>query len=158
LFPSKIRLISKDGKLIGLIPYEEALLIAKEQNLDLVEISLKADPPVYKLGDSSKAKYEREKKQKLQKLKEKQGAPKSIRIGFNESQHDLLTKIKKVEEFLNDNRMVNIEMRLRGREKAHLDLAKSKIENFLTFITISYKIIQPLKKYPQGFIVTLKKN
>jgi translation initiation factor IF-3 len=158
LSDKQIRLIGKDGKLIGIIPYEEALFIAKEQGLDLVEISLKTDPPVYKLGDSTKARYEKEKKYKLQKLKGKQAAPKSIRIGFNESEHDLLTKIKKIEEFLNDNRMVNVEMRLRGREKAHVDLARSKIENFLTFITISYKIIQPLKKYPQGFIVTLKKN
>ncbi|MFA5392440.1 MAG: translation initiation factor IF-3 [Candidatus Paceibacterota bacterium] len=158
LFPSKIRLIGKDGKLVGILPYEEALLKAKEQGLDLVEVTKKTDPPVYKLGDSNKIRYEREKKQKLQKFKERQAAPKSIRIGFNESSHDLLTKVKKIEEFLNDDRIVNIEMRLRGREKAHGDLARSNIENFLTFIKISFKIIQPLKRYPQGFIVTLKKN
>ena len=181
MFPSKIRFIGKDGKLIGILPYEEALLKAKEQGLDLVEVTRKTDPPVYKLGDYNKIKYEREKKQKLQKFKERRTAPKSIRIGFNESSHDLLTKAKKIEEFLNDDRIVNIEMRLRGREKAHGDLARSKIENFLTFIKDSYfeqspacrtdsekkgsersegsyKIIQPLKRYPQGFIVTLKKN
>jgi len=170
----KIRLIGKNGKLIGILPYEEALLKAKEQGLDLVEVTRKTDPPVYKLGDYHKIQYEREKKYKLQKFKERQAAPKSIRIGFNESSHDLLTKVKKIEEFLNDDRIVNIEMRLRGREKAHGDLARSKIENFLTFIKDSYfeqsekkgsersegsyKIIQPLKRYPQGFIVTLKKN
>ena len=158
MFPSKIRLIGKDGKLIGILLYEEALLKAKEQGLDLVEVTRKVDPPVYKLGDYSKIRYEREKKYKLQKFKEKQAAPKSIRIGFNESPHDLLTKVKKIEEFLNDDRIVNIEMRLHGREKAHGDLARSKIENFLTLIQLPNKIIQPLKRYPQGFIVTLKKN
>lgn len=124
----------------------------------MVEITRKADPPVYKLGDSTKAKYEREKKQKLQKLKERQTSPKSIRIGFNESSHDLLTKTKKIEEFLNAERIVNVEMRLRGREKAHGDLARVKIEKFLTLIQVSYKITQPLKRYPQGFIVSLRKN
>lgn len=158
MFPSKIRLIDQDGKLIGILSYEEALTKAKEQGLDLIEITTKADPPVYKLGDYSKAKYEQEKKYKLQKLKEKQAAPKSIRLGFNESSHDLLTKAKKVEEFLNDNKVVNIELPLRGREKAHEDLARSKIETFLTFIKINFKIIQPLKKSPQGFIISLKKN
>ena len=153
-----IRLIGPDGKLIGVMPYEEALLKAKEQQLDLVEITRKTDPPIYKLGDYHKIKYEREKKQKLQKFKERQGAPKSIRIGFNESTHDLMTKVKKIEEFLDDDRMVNIEMRLRGREKAHSDLARQKIENFLLLIQMPHKIIQPLKKYPQGFIVTIKKN
>lgn len=155
---SQIRLIGQDGKLIGILSYEEALALAKEQNLDLVEISLKANPPVYKLGDSAKAKYEKEKQLKLQKLKEKQSLPKSLRIGFNESEHDLLIKVKKIEEFLKDNKTVNIEMKLKGREKAHFDLAKAKMEKFLTFISISYKIIQPLKKSPQGFLITLKKN
>lgn len=158
MFPNQIRLIGPDGKLIGVMPYEEALLKAKEQHLDLVEITRKTTPPIYKLGDYTKIKYEKEKKEKLQKFKERQGAPKSIRIGFNESTHDLMTKVKKIEEFLNDNRMVNIEMRLRGREKTHSDLAKTKIESFLNLIPSSYKIIQPLKKYPQGFIITIKKN
>ena len=158
MFPTQIRLIGPNGKLIGIMPYEEAVLKAKEQGLDLVEITKKTTPPIYKLGDYSKIKYEREKKEKLQKFKERQNAPKSIRIGFNESSHDLLTKVKKIEEFLKDDRMVNIEMRLRGREKAHIDLAKSRLETFLALIQMPHKIIQPLKKYPQGFIVTIKKS
>lgn len=154
----QIRLIDREGKLVGIMPYHEALLKAQEQQLDLVEISAKANPPVYKLGDASKIKYEKEKKLKAQKLKERQAAPKILRIGFNEGTHDLMIKSKKIEEFLNENRIVTIEMRLRGREKAHFDLAKTKMENFLKLISLPYKIIQPIQRSPQGFLVSLKKN
>jgi len=69
-----------------------------------------------------------------------------------------MIKSKKIEEFLNENRIVTIEMRLHGREKAHFDLAKTKMENFLKLISLPYKIIQPIQRSPQGFLVSLKKN
>ncbi|MGB9763049.1 MAG: translation initiation factor IF-3 [Minisyncoccia bacterium] len=156
--PKEIRLIGAEGKLIGVIPYEEALLKAKEANLDLVLISEKANPPVYKLGNYSKIKYEQEKKLKAQKLKERKNTNKYIRIGFNEGDHDLIIKAEKGKKFLEEGKILVIELPLRGREKAHQDIAKSKLEKFLTFIQISYKIIQPITKSPRGLIITIKKN
>jgi translation initiation factor IF-3 len=158
LQPKEIRLIGAEGKLIGVIPYEEALLKAKEANLDLVLISEKANPPVYKLGNYSKIKYEQEKKLKAQKLKERKNTNKYIRIGFNEGDHDLIIKAEKGKKFLEEGKILVIELPLRGREKAHQDIAKSKLEKFLTFIQISYKIIQPITKSPRGLIITIKKN
>lgn len=158
MLPKEVRLIGPDGKLIGVMPYEEALLKAKEANMDLVEISQKVNPPIYKLGDYSKIKYEQEKKLRLQKLKERKNTNKYIRIGFNEGEHDLMIKADKAKEFLEEGRMVTIELPLRGREKAHQDIARSRLEKFLTFIQFSYKIIQPITKSPRGLITTIKKN
>jgi len=73
----QIRLIDREGKLVGIMPYHEALLKAQEQQLDLVEISAKANPPVYKLGDASKIKYEKEKKLKSSKTKGKASSTKN---------------------------------------------------------------------------------
>jgi len=154
----KIRLVDEKGKQIGVLFKEEALNIAKERGFDLIEVTRKTEPPIYKLGDYSKIKYEMEKKLKQQKLKERQAFPKSIRIGFKESNHDLSIKSKKAEEFLKEGKLVHIVMILRGREKAHFDLAKEKVDSFLTLIKISYKIIRSLKKSPRGLNVAIKKS
>ncbi|HUS48867.1 MAG TPA: translation initiation factor IF-3, partial [Candidatus Paceibacterota bacterium] len=91
------------------------------------------------------------------RLKDKQSSPKSIRIGFNEGEHDLETKVKRTEKFLQEGKTVTIEMKLKGREKAHFDLAKKKIDEFLAKIEIEYKVIQSLKKVPRGLITVLRK-
>lgn len=155
--PKQIRLIDEKGKQIGVFSYEEASRISKERGLDLVEITTKTTPPVYKLGDYGKLKYLKEKEARKKKLKERQMAPKSIRIGFNEGEHDLEIKVKKIEKFLEKGKTMTIEMNLKGRQKAHFDLAKEKLSAFLQKIKIKYKIIQPLKKIPRGLIIVLKK-
>jgi len=157
LIPKEVRLIDEKGKQIGIFSYNEASKIAQECGLDLVEITKKTTPPIYKFGDYGKLKYQKEKEFKKKRLKERQTSPKSIRIGFNEGEHDLETKIKKIEKFLQEGKTVTIEMKLRGRQKAHFDLARGKINGFLTKIKVEYKIIQPLKRVPRGLITVLKK-
>jgi len=157
LILKEVRLIDEKGKQIGVFSYDEASKMAQERGLDLIEITRKTTPPVYKFGDSGKLRYKKEKEFRKKRLKNKQSSPKSIRIGFNEGEHDLGTKIKKVEKFLQEGKTVTIEMKLKGREKAHFDLAKKKIDEFLKKIEMEYKIIQPLKKVPSGLITVLKK-
>ncbi|MDD5760471.1 MAG: translation initiation factor IF-3 [Candidatus Pacebacteria bacterium] len=154
--PEKIRLIDEQGKQLGIFDFDEASKIAQEKGFNLVLITNKTTPPVYKLGNYDKLKYQKEKELRKKKLQERHSTQKSVRLGFNEGEHDLNTKIKKVEKFLEERRAVAIEMKLRGREKAHFDLAKEKINNFCLKITVPYKIIQPLKKTPQGLTVLLK--
>jgi len=151
----EIRLIDEKGKQIGVVSFEEAQKIAKERNLDLIEITKNSQPPIYKLGNWAKEKYLKEKEERKKKLKNKQNIFKNIRIGFNEGEHDLEVKAKKINEFLEDKKGVRIEIFLRGREKAHFDLAEQKIKTFLTKINKSYKIIQPLKRTPNGFSVSI---
>lgn len=152
-----IRLIDEKGQQLGIFSLEKASQIAQEKGFDLVLVTKKTEPPIYKLGDYGKSKYHHEKELKKRKLQGKQVTPKSIQIGFNEGEHDLEVKIKKIEKFLNQGRAVNIDMKLRGRQKAHFNLAKEKMNNFCQKITIEYKIIQPLKKVPRGIMIVLKK-
>jgi len=156
LVSKEIRLIDEKGQQLGVYSFEQASQIATEKGFDLILITDKVSPPIYRLGDYGKLKYQQEKELKKRKLQEKQTTQKSIRIGFNEGEHDLNVKIKKIEKFLGENRAVAIEMRLRGRQKAHFDLAKEKIDNFCKKITIPYKVIQPLKKVPRGLMIVLK--
>jgi translation initiation factor IF-3 len=156
LIPKEIRLIDEQGKQLGIFSFQEASQIAQNKGFDLVLITDKTTPSIYKLGDYDKLKYQKEKELRKKKLQERHSAQKSVRLGFNEGEHDLSTKIKKVEKFLQEDRMVTIEMRLHGRQKAHFDLAKEKINNFCQKITVPYKIIQPLKKAPRGLTIVLK--
>jgi len=151
----EIRLIDENGKLIGIFSYQKAREIAKERNLDLIEVSRKAVPPVFKLGNWEKERYLKEKQLKKKLLTEKKNILKNIRIGFNEGENDLNIKAKKIAGFLEENKRVRIEIYLKGREKSHFDLAEEKIKNFLTKINKSYKIIQPLKKTPNGFFIII---
>ncbi len=118
----EIRLIDDGGEQKGIIPTAEALRMAKERDLDLVEVSPNANPPVCKILDFGKYKFEQEKKirdskknQKVQKLKEIRMQPK---IGAG----DLDTKAKHVQEFLNEGDKVKVTIRFRGRELAHTEL------------------------------------
>ena len=156
MIPKEIRLIDEQGKQLGIFSFQEASQIAQNKGFDLVLITDKTTPSIYKLGDNDKLKYQKEKELRKKKLQERHSAQKSVRLGFNEGEHDLSTKIKKVEKFLQEDRMVTIEMRLHGRQKAHFDLAKEKINNFCQKITVPYKIIQPLKKAPRGLTIVLK--
>ncbi|MGB9680980.1 MAG: translation initiation factor IF-3 [Minisyncoccia bacterium] len=152
---NEIRLIDENGKLIGIISYQKALEIAQERHLDLIEITKKADPPVYKLGNWEKERYLLEKKLRKKELSERKNILKTIRIGFNEGENDLNIKAKKTNEFLEEEKRVKIEIFLKGREKSHFDIAEQKIKNFLTKINKSYKIIQPLKRTPNGFFIII---
>lgn len=155
---TQIRLIDENGKLIGLLSYEEAIRLAKDKGFDLVLITNKAVPPVFRLGDKNKIKYLQEKKIKKLKLKEKHNLPKIIRIGFNEGLHDIQTKAKKADKFLIEGRIVTVEMRLKGREKTHPEIAEKKINEFLSCLKTPITFTQSLKKIPLGFIVSFKKT
>ncbi len=157
MIPEEVRLIDEKGKQIGVFSYDEASKIAQERGLGLVEITKRTTPPIYKFGDSGKLRYKKEKEFRKKRLKERQTSPKSIRIGYNEGEHDLDTKVKRTEKFLEEGKTVTIEMKLKGRQKAHFDLAKKKINEFLLKIKTEHKVIQLLKRVPRGLITILKK-
>jgi translation initiation factor IF-3 len=125
-----VRLIGADGVQLGIIPREDALREAEERGLDLVQVAPQADPPVCKLLDYGKFKYRQKKKRQSQK--HHRSRLKGMRIGFASDEHDLETKAARVREFLQVHDKVEIFMVLRGRQRAHVDLAVEHMKQFAT--------------------------
>ncbi len=136
----------------------EALEIAKQKGLDLVEISPTAKPPVLKIMDFGKFQYQKSRELRQNKAKQKKFDIKGIRIGMRTDDHDLNFKKDQAEKFLKKGNKVKIEIILRGREKAHQDLGRKNLEDFLKSIEASNKIEQELKRFPGGFNVIIAPN
>lgn len=123
-----IRLVASDGTQRGILPREEALKEAREAELDLVEVAPEASPPVCKLLDYGKFKYRQKKKKHGQT--HHRARMKEIWIGLTTDEHDLAFKANRVKEFLQEHDKVVVTMRLRGRQKAHGDLALEHMAQF----------------------------
>lgn len=123
--------------------------------LDLVEVSPKAQPPVCRIMDYGKHLYQQSKQLRLAKAKQKKVELKGIRLGLRTDTHDLEFKKNQAEKFLRQGDKVKIDIVLRGREKAHQDLAKENLGKFILLITVPYKIEDPIKRFPGGFNVII---
>lgn len=152
----QVRLIDEAKKQLGIISLLKALEIAKERNLDLIQVTEKVEPPVCKLGDYGKYLYQEEKKEKTTH-KHKSGELKGIRLTFNISLHDLETRANLAGKFLNKGNRIRIELPLRGREKALGNFAKEKMNKFLEVLKniIPIKIERELKREPRGLTMII---
>lgn len=119
---AEVRLIGADGENHGATPIAEAIRLAKEAGLDLVEISPNAEPPVCKILDYGKFKYEAQKKASLARKKQKTVEVKEIKLRPGIEKHDYDVKMRAVEKFLNQGDKVKVTLRFRGREMTHQDL------------------------------------
>ena len=155
---SKVRVIDADGKQIGVMPLEEALQLAKERNLDLVQVTEKVQPPVCKIIDRGKYFYQLQKKEK--KSKKKTSQVKGIRLSFRISDHDLETKTRQAEKFLKKGDKIKVELILRGREKALGNFAKEKLLKFVENLKekIPIKIEQDIKRRPGALTMIITKE
>ena len=144
-------LVDEKGENHGEIPLKRAKELATEAGLDLVEVSPKERPPVCKILDYGKLQYVQSKQQRQQQASQKKTVTKGIRIGIRTDSHDLDFKKKQAEKFLEKGNKVKLEIILRGREKAHQDLAKENILEFLDTIEVPHKIEDEIKKVPRGF-------
>ncbi len=127
---SQVFLIDETGENVGEVSLEEALNMAQDLDLDLVEVNPKAQPPVVKIVDFGQLKYQYEKKQHRQKMMQKKVDTKNIRLSFRISSHDLDMRLAQAEKFLNKEQKIKIELILRGRERQHLQRAREIIEKF----------------------------
>lgn len=137
----------------------DALQLAQQKNLDLVEIAPKAEPPVCKIMDFGKFKYEKERGERLQHAKQKKtNEIKGIRISFREGEHDLAFKRKSAIKFLNSGNKVKIDMTVKGREKAHFGLANEKLNNFVQAINeeTAIAIEGRIQRGPRGLTVIIQ--
>jgi translation initiation factor IF-3 len=117
-----VRLVGADGEMLGIVTTREALLAAEEAGLDLVEISPNADPPVCKILDFGKFKYEQQKKKNEARKKQKIIEVKEIKLRPNIDDHDYDVKMRAATGFLDEGDKVKVTMRFRGREMMHQDL------------------------------------
>ncbi len=124
----EVRLVNYDGAMLGVISTREAIFKAREQGLDLVEISPTATPPVAKILDYSKYVYEQSKKQKDAKKKSKATIMKEIRLKSRIASHDLEVKTKQIEGFLKKKDMVRVSVVFYGRENQHKDIGITMLQ------------------------------
>ncbi|MFH1611929.1 MAG: translation initiation factor IF-3 [bacterium] len=147
---SPIRLIDENGDNLGVVETPKALRMAYEKGLDLIEIAPTAKPPVCRIMSYGKYQYQQAKQDKQKRAHQKKTEIKGIRIGMKTGKHDIETKVKQVEKFLKQGHKVKIDVMLRGREKALIDVAKEKLDDFLKIISIPIKIDQEIKRQPRG--------
>jgi translation initiation factor IF-3 len=127
----EVRLIDAEGNQKGILPTIEALRMAREAGLDLVEIAPQAQPPVCKLLDYGKYKFDLEKKTRESRKHQKQVRIKEIRMQPKIDGHDLEFKTRHVREFLDEGNKVKVTVRFRGRELAHTELGKVVLDRIL---------------------------
>lgn len=127
----EVRLITDEGQNIGVIATSDALKMAREKELDLVEVSPKADPPIAKILDYGKFLYQKDKEARKQKAKQKKVEIKGIRLSLRISSHDKEVRLKKAKEFLQEGDKVKIEIILKGRERQYSNMAKDAVRQFI---------------------------
>jgi translation initiation factor IF-3 len=138
----EVRLIHENGEQ-RIMPTHEALAIAREQNLDLVEVAPRASPPVVKIMNYGKFKFENLKKSKETKRRQKMLKLKEIRMQPKIADGDLEFKSKHVKEFLDEGNKVKVTIRFKGRELAHTELGKVVLEGVLAKIEGEYVLDRP---------------
>jgi len=139
----EVRLIDDQGGQLGIIPTVDALRMARERDLDLVEVAPNANPPVCKILDFGRYRFEQEKKLRDSKKKQKVLKLKEIRMQPKIGPGDLDTKAKHIQEFLDEGDKVKVTIRFRGRELAHTELGFDVLKEVLKRLTSAYVIEKP---------------
>jgi translation initiation factor IF-3 len=141
----EVRLISADQEQLGIVPVKDALRMAQEKELDLVEIAPNAKPPVCRIMDFGKFKYEQSKREKEARKKQKIVSVKEVKIRPNIEDHDLEVKTKNAVKFLGEGDKVKVTLMFRGREMAHAELGKQ----LLTKVAEITKDIATIERHPK---------
>ena len=157
---AEVRLIDAEGQQVGILPLNKALEMAKEKGLDLIQVTEKVSPPICRIGNYGKYLYQLQKKERKILTGSKKSEVKTIKLSFNISDNDLLTRVSSSEKILNKGGKVRIELRLKGREKQLSEVGVEKINRFLDKLKekVEIKIEKELKKEPKGLsMIILKK-
>ena len=150
---SEVRVIGADGEQIGILPIAEALRVAQSDDLDLVEVSPDARPPVCKIMDHGKYKYELTKKKQEAKRKQKSVQIKEIKVRPKTDDHDLATKVRHVEKFISGGDKVKITLVFRGREFMLKEQANIILEKVME-MTADFAQVEQMPKF-EGRVITM---
>lgn len=131
----EVRVIGEDGQQLGIMSSREAMKLAQEAELDLVKIAPKAQPPVCKIIDYGKYRYELARKEKEAKKKQKTVEVKEVRLSPNIETNDLNTKVNNAKKFISKGNKVKVTLRFRGREMAHMQQSKHILDDFAEMLS-----------------------
>ncbi len=151
----EIRLVGEDGEQLGIMSAKDALKMAKEANLDLVKIAPTAKPPVCKIVDYGKYRYEQARREKEAKKKQKTTEVKEIQLSPNIDVNDLTTKANQARKFLEKGNKVKVALRFRGREMAHMATGKEVLDTFLEKVSDVAVVEKPAKLEGRSMIMVL---
>ena len=151
----QVLLISDEGA-AETLTLAEALERARAQELDLIEVSPKANPPVVKIGEFGHYLYQLQKKERKQRSHSKQVEVKMLRFGFRTDKHDLERLADRAREFFQERHLVKFSVRLRGRELANKDYAIQKLKGILVSLADVSEIEQEVKRQGDQFIAVLR--
>jgi len=155
----EVRVLGPQGEALGVLATSEALLKAQEFELDLIEISPNAVPPVAKIMDYGKFQYEQQKKRREIKAKSHTTETKSVQVKIGTGEHDLNLKATKAAGWLKEGHRVKVDLFLWGRYKGmEFGFLKERLERFLKLIPEDYKIADPIAKGPKGLTTVLERN
>jgi len=155
----ELRVIDNENQNLGVLSIKEALELAQNKGLDLIEISPNANPPVAKIMDFGKYQYEASKRLKKVKARAKPTETKSIQIKIGTGEHDLMLKAKTASKWLKEGHRIKVELFLVGRAK-YMDekFLRERLDRLLHLITEDYKISDAYKRGPKGLITTIEKK
>ena len=151
----EVRLIGEDGEQLGVMPARDALQMAKDAELDLVKIAPTAKPPVCKIIDYGKYRYEQARKEKEAKKKQKVIEVKEVRLSPNIDTNDLSTKMGAARKFLEKGDKVKVTLRFRGREMAHMSKSRYILEDFAKELADIAVIDKPSKVEGRSMVMFL---
>ena len=151
----EIRLIGEDGEQLGIMSARDAMKLAREANLDLVKIAPTAKPPVCKIIDYGKYRYEQARKEKEARKKQKTIEVKEVRLSPNIDTNDLNTKVKQARKFVSSGNKVKVAVRFRGRELAHTAVGKTILEDFAQKLSDIAVIDKPAKLEGKSMVMFL---
>lgn len=151
----EVRLIGEDGEQLGIMPAKDAMKLAQEANLDLVKIAPTAKPPVCKIVDYGKYRYELARKEKEAKKKQKVTDVKEIRLSPNIDENDLTTKANQARKFITKGDKVKVTLRFRGREMAHMQTSKQILDDFYKIVEDVAVVEKPAKMEGRSMIMFL---
>ena len=141
----EIRVIGENGEQLGIMSPKEAMKLAQEAELDLVKIAPKAQPPVCKIIDYGKYRYELARKEKEAKKKQKTVEVKEVRLSPNIEANDLNTNVNNAKKFISKGNKVKVTLRFRGREMAHMQQSKHILDDFAQMLVDVAVIEKPAK-------------
>ena len=151
----EIRLIGEDGEQLGIMSARDAMKLAREANLDLVKIAPTAKPPVCKIIDYGKYRYEQARREKEARKKQKTIEVKEIRLSPNIDTNDLNTKVNQARKFVSGGNTVKVAVRFRGRELAHTAVGKTILEDFAQKLSDIAVIDKPAKLEGKSMVMFL---